>query len=159
MDKLVCAIFDSDEHAERAVDGLLADGIDRELVSVLVHHGHVEHEDVELAGTKSRGRMAQGVAIGGAAGALLGGLIFGPIGLVGVGPLAAAVFGASSGGIYGAVAGALTGRDATKDVVKDLAARVEQGDVLVTAEVEGRDKAKEIADRLRHLGANPVVVT
>ena len=158
MDKLVCAIFDDNEHAERAVNRLLEDGIDRELVSILVHDQHVEHEDVEHAGTKSGTRMAQGGMIGGAAGALLGGLVLGPIGLVGVGPLAAAAFGATGGGLYGAVAGALTGRDTTKDVVKDLAARVEQGEVLVTAEVEGKAKAEEIANRLSHLGASPVVV-
>jgi hypothetical protein len=159
MERLVCALFDDEPSAASAIDELVNGVVSDNVVSVVMHEGEVDHEDLGLASTQSGRRMLQGAAIGGGVGALLGGLLAGPAGVLVGGPLAAALVGGASGGLYGTVAGAITGRDDERPLVKELSQALEAGKVLVTLDIEGpgtaRDEAKAI---LRRFGGRHVAV-
>jgi uncharacterized membrane protein len=151
MERLVCALFDDEPRAAKAIDALVNGGVSDKVVSVVLHEGEVTHEDLGLAGEQSGRRMVQGAAIGTTIGALIGGLLAGPAGVLVGGPIAAVLVGGASGGLYGTLAGAITGRDDEQPVIKELATALESGKVLVTLDIEGpaavRDEAKQILAR------------
>ena len=159
MERLVCALFDDEPSAARAIDALLNGVVSEQVVSAVLHEGHVTHEDLGLAAEQSGRRMVQGAAIGTGIGALIGGLLAGPAGVLVGGPLAAVLVGGASGGLYGTLAGAITGRDEEQPVVEELGQALEAGKILVTVDVRGaadvRDETKAI---LRRSGGRHIAV-
>jgi hypothetical protein len=159
MERLVCALFDDEPHAAKAIDSLVNGGVSEKVVSVVMHQGEVTHEDLGLAAEQSGKRMAQGAALGTTIGAVLGGLLAGPAGVLVGGPIASVLVGGATGGLYGTLAGAITGRDGEKPVLEELARELKSGKVLVTLDIEGpaavRDEAKSI---LRGAGGRHIEV-
>ena len=160
MERLVCALFEDEPKAARAIDALVNGGVSEKVVSVVMHQGEVTHEDLGLAAEQSGKRMAQGAAIGTTIGAVLGGLLAGPAGVLVGGPLAAVIAGGATGTLYGTIAGAITGRDQEKPVLEELSRELEEGKVLVTLDIEGsaavREQAKAI---LRSAGGRQISVS
>jgi hypothetical protein len=155
MERLVCAMFDDHDRASAAVDRLLDSGVERSVVSALLHEGEIVHGDVPEAGNESVRRGVRGALLGGGLGALLGVLVAGPVGLVGAGPLALALF--AVGSMYGGLAGAISGRDEDKPSLAALAEQLLQpGKVLVTVEIEGRGDVDQIEAILTHSGGRRV---
>src|SRR5690606_24481969 len=89
-----------------------------------------------------------GVLVGGATGAVVVSLLAGPLGLFGIGPIAAAAFGAAGGGVYGALANVLWGAGVPEKRLRDLATQLEGGKVLVIADVRGVDINPEVVARV-----------
>lgn len=150
MEKMVYALFDREDDANRAVETLLGEGLGAELISVLLHRDDITQEDLTGRGTKTRERALLGGVLAGSIGAALGGLLLGPLGLVGAGPLAGFLFGV--GGAYGAVGGAITGADDSQDKLDNLRQALADGKILVTVETTNIEKAEEIEERLKKFG-------
>jgi len=156
MARLVCALFQNEQQAHDVVHDLLAGGLDPGVISVVMHADDIRHEDVEDRGTKQRERAIEGGLIAGTLGAIVGGLIAGPLGLVGAGPAALALF--AIGGAYGSLAGALSGRDAEQNQLAELREQVQQGRLLVMAEVNGPETVATIQRTLEERGGQRITV-
>jgi uncharacterized membrane protein len=156
---LVCALFETHDAADRAVDQLVERGFDEGVVSIEVHSDHVAHEDLDPHATQTTRRTIGGAVAAGAAGAAIGGLLLGATGLIGLGPLAAALAGSGVGALYGGIAGALTGQDAEKPEFAELVAEVDRGKSLVTVSLERAGLTDRIVEALRMAGSHRVVVT
>jgi hypothetical protein len=160
MERLVCALFEDEAGAAKAIDRLLNGGVSDKVVSVVMHEGEITHEDLGLAAERSGRRMAQGAVIGTTIGALVGGLLAGPAGVLAGGPIAGAIAGGATGGLYATLAGAITGRDEEQPVIEELATALKEGKVLVTLDIAGstavRDEAREILVRAggRHIAVS-----
>lgn len=153
MEQMVYALFEGEESADAAVRALLDDGLDSDVISVLVHHDDVtaQEQDMGGRGTKQRERALLGGALAGTIGAVLGGLVLGPLGLIGAGPLAGLLFG-GVGGLYGAVAGAISGADGTPQKLEQLREKLADGKVLVAIETKNTKKTDEIQTILKRYG-------
>ncbi len=116
--------------------------------SVIVHKDRLPEDEVGFAEIDERRWLGRGVLFGAVAGGLVG-LAMGPLGLVGVGPLAAAAFGAGAGGVYAGIIGALTGASGPHHALEELAAHLEAGGVLLTIDTPSLG-AKEDVERIVH---------
>lgn len=151
MERLLCAVFDSERGANRAVDRLLHSGAESSVVGAVIHRGSIAHEDMPHAGERSVGRGVIGALIGGALGAMLGGLALGSVSLVGSFGAAVALF--FVGALYGGIAGAISGRDDDKPRVEELAGHLAHGRVMVTVDLDGDADLDRIQRVLRGAGA------
>ncbi|HWB78503.1 MAG TPA: hypothetical protein VG755_26245 [Nannocystaceae bacterium] len=151
MERLLCAVFDSERGASRAVDRLLHSGAESSVVGAVIHRGAIAHEDMPHAGERSIGRGFVGALIGGLLGAMLGGFALGSVSLIGSFGAAVALF--FVGGLYGGIAGAISGRDDDKPQVEELAAHLAHGRVMVTVDFEGDADLPRIERVLRASGA------
>ena len=104
--EILIAIYQNKEDIQEATKKLLAEGVDKKDISVIIrgHEDAIEKIEVEKEDSDIFNWTAQGAIWGGLIGALLGGAFFivpgfGPI--VGAGPLTA--------GIAGMIGGAMTG--------------------------------------------------
>jgi uncharacterized membrane protein len=145
MERLVCALFDDEPSAAAAIDDLINGGLSEQVVSVVMHHDEVTHEDLGLVAERTGKRMAQGGVIGATVGAVIGGLLAGPAGLLAGGPIAGVLAGGATGGLYATIAGAITGRDDEKPIVQELGEALRAGKVLVTLDIEGPVEVREAA--------------
>jgi len=73
----------------------------------------------------------------------------GPLGLVGVGTVAAVAMGAGAGGLYAGIIGALTGASGPHHSLQALADHLESGGVVLTIDAPDQD-AKEEIERVVH---------
>ncbi len=160
----VFALFRDRFAADRAIRQL----VEREPalashISVVVHRGVVDeaelrhtiqHASAGAEETDSRRGLTIGASLGAGAGALIGALIAGPFGLLGGGPLIGMLFGAGAGSLYGMLAGGLVGGGLPDQTLKQLASRIQGGDVLVTVRTDGHDVEQRAAAILRTHGAD-----
>lgn len=145
-DRIVSAVFDSQEEAERAMSELRSAGINENSISIIGRHG--EQSSTEASGADdgaNKSGAAKG-AIGGAVGGALLGIA--ALAIPGVGPLAAAGAIASSaipgaaaiGAGVGAVAGGLTGLLTNHGVSQEDASyyeeRIHQGGIFLSVDSE-----------------------
>jgi hypothetical protein len=156
MEKLVYALFDDHDQAAAAVDDMLANGVPKDVVSVVMHEGHLHAEDVQNPGTQAkRFAWAGGLATGVAA-AVAGGMVAGSSGMVGVGPLAVALFSGAYGTLLGGLVAAISGSSDAKPQIEHLAAEVEKGKVLVTIDLAKKRAAVRCEDLLERHGAHHI---
>ena len=143
MNRLTCALFDTYQDAEQAIAVLMSSGIDTSALSVLLHE-RTHLDQMSASATEAVANAGRGALFGSATGALLGGLILSPLGIIGAGPLAAALLGAGGAGFYGAIAGFLTGRDQHQPVIEALERAIVDGKVLVTVDNPGGELTKQV---------------
>lgn len=155
MEQMVYALFEGEENADAAVSALLEEGLDSDVISVLVHQDDVtaQEQDMGGRGTQQRERALMGGALAGTIGAVLGGLVLGPLGLIGAGPLAGLLFG-GVGGLYGAVAGAISGADGTPEKLEKLREKLADGKVLVAIATNNTKKSEELRAILKQHGGH-----
>jgi len=115
MSHHVLAIYDNPSEASLAVDRLIANGIDRNAISLVTSEGYRSRYLGITGGTKGATGAATGATIGGVLGAVAAalaatGTVIATGGtLLVAGPIAAALAGAGAGGATGGILGGLVG--------------------------------------------------
>lgn len=132
MTTTVTAMMKDHEAAASAVRALLAAGIGRDDVSVIVketpHHAELVQHETEDA---QRGALS-GALIGGVFSGLLVGVMAVPVlGLVAVGPILAALAASGTGAAAGGVIGALVGHGLSLQVAQEYETALSHGGALV----------------------------
>jgi hypothetical protein len=133
--RMVTAMFDDRDSAERAYRALESRGYTKDDINILMsdetrkRHFSQEGPKTEL-GSKAMEGAGKGSAIGGTLGAIVGAVaaigtsvLIPGLGLVVAGPLAAGLAGAGAGGLTGGLIGALVG----SGIPEDRAKRYEEG--------------------------------
>jgi len=155
--RTVVGLFDSRGAAENAISRLLADGIDRDSISIAMKDAREATSLSEATGTNdlsSEGATA-GVVSGAGVGALVGIALIGSNFLLpGVGtfviggPIAAALTGAGIGAASGGLIGGLIGAGIPEDEAEHYSAGIEKGGIFVSANIpEGKvPEARRIFD-------------
>lgn len=148
----VTALFGSPEKAKGAAERLQRAGFDRTRISLVVADAHKERYS----------QAGEGLATGGALGAVAGGLVAiavatVPGGILAAGPLAAAL---GAGAAGGGVLGLLVGAGLPKNEARIYEQRIEQGDVIVGVEAEDLGRASLAEEILIREGARhpPTVI-
>lgn len=168
--RTVAGIFPNDVQARRAVEDLRGAGIAADRVSVIARDPDAARE---IAG-EARAEVVGGTALGGGLGAILGGaagwlvgigaLVLPGIGpVIAAGPIAAALgiagttaaVGAGAGAVGGGLIGALMGWGFSESEARDFESRIEQGEILLAANVN-QEMLASAEDILRRDGAERV---
>lgn len=164
MSKSVTALFKNRTEASSAVDGLLAQGILKNDISVLMADSTRAKEFAVEVNSKAPEGAASGAAIGGTLGAVIAGLtavgtvaLTGGAGIVAAGPLVAALAGAGAGAAAGGITGGLIGLGFDENEAKLVDKDLENGSILVAAEVPD-NKKEHIVDFFDAAGASNVSV-
>ena len=145
MRHVLFGIFDTEQDARHCVHALRA----LPEVTVLVHRDKVDRDDVQLEETSARSGIVTGALIGATVGGVMCALLSGPIDLIPVEPLTAAIFGMLGGGGAGALGGGLTGAGQPDPVLKAVEQEVKNGKVLLTIQPESTTEIADI-ERLCH---------
>jgi hypothetical protein len=162
----VFGIYPSSEHAERAVDTLIAAGFASTDISVLLPDTRSTKEFAHVKETKAPEGTAAGVTTGGVIGGTLGVLAgIGALAIPGVGPFIAAgpimagLAGLGVGGAVGGLVGALVGMGIPEYEAKRYEGRVKDGGTLLSVHCDTSaqiDRAKEL---LKSSGAEDISST
>jgi hypothetical protein len=152
----VAGIFKDEAAAAQALEQLREEHFDLETeVSVIASHHH-DREDVPIREDFHVGRLATiGAAIGAAfaaAGVTVAGLTFGPISLIAVGPVVAALEAAYAGGAIGFAMGALVSIDLVEPEAAFYAGHIHEGVVWVGVRA-GEARAERARQILTEAGA------
>jgi hypothetical protein len=142
----VYALFEQHDDAVTAYQEVQEHGCRGEQCSVLMHEGSLDVEALPMGETAAAEGGKKGAVIAGAAGALLLGLIALPGGLLGLGPLAAALLGGGTGALYGALLGAISGASDPDKALRKIEADVRSGKMLVGMETEDPAVATACSD-------------
>lgn len=150
-DRIVSAVFDSREEAERAISELRSAGVNESALSIIGRHGE-EHGDGDDGANKS------GAVKGALAGAGIGGLLgVAALAIPGVGPLAAAgaiaasavpeaaAIGAAVGATTGGLSGLLTKHGVGDDDARYYEDRINQGGIFVSVNTDDAGVSSETA--------------
>jgi hypothetical protein len=155
MSALVMGLFETHADASAAVDDALASGYRGDITDVALYEDELPNEEIDQPGSGSIRFAIAGAIIAGLAGAVLGGVLLGPtFGLAGA--ALGAALGSAAGGLYGTLAGLLSGRDVPKTSVREAAAQVRGGKVLVSIEVDSHAATRDAEALLRRHGSNEV---
>jgi hypothetical protein len=151
-DRIVSAVFDSREEAERAISELRSAGVNESALSVIGRHGE-EHGDGDDDGANKSGAVK-----GALAGAGIGGLLgVAALAIPGVGPLAAAgaiaasavpeaaAIGAAVGATTGGLSGLLTKHGVSDDDARYYEDRINQGGIFVSVNTDDAGLSSETA--------------
>lgn len=155
-------IYHNFEQADRAVAELARAGFSKNHISVICSDEAVrEHFPKQVRKEPAGDHALAGIAAGSSIGAVLGGLIGVTALTTGAGlPIVAAgALGAASGALAGALPGVMSTRGVTKEMANYYDQAVEQGEILVAVEDEGKDSAERLARAegiLRETGARPI---
>jgi uncharacterized membrane protein len=157
MKHVFYALFEDAWAASEALIALKALGVSEADYSVIVHKDAYEveeGEDLKLVETDMREGLVEGVTLGGLAGAIGAAMIAGPPGLIGAGPLLAALaVGGLAGGVYGGMGSFLYSLGIPDRSLDELAERLRPGGVLVTVEAADDDLEKRIELLFERKGA------
>ncbi len=156
----VIGAFETREAAARAVDDLIAAGIEPDDVSVLGRHG-------EVADVTPENETARDIATGAGIGAAIGGLGsilvgvaalaipgIGPV--VALGPFAGALSTAVAGGLIGGMIGFLKARGVPEDEAAFYAERVKAGAYLVAVNARPGEEARARATLVTSGAEGPI---
>jgi hypothetical protein len=162
----VFGIYKSAEHAERAVDSLIAAGYDSAAISVLLPDNRSTKEFAHRKDTKAPEGTAAGATAGGVVGGTLGVLAgIGALAIPGVGPLIAAgpimagLAGLGVGGAVGGLVGALIGMGIPEYEAKRYEGRVRRGGILLSVHCDDSEWVKTAKTILDQTGAEEVSST
>ncbi|MBC8151428.1 MAG: hypothetical protein H7Z72_00805 [Bacteroidetes bacterium] len=144
--RMMTAIFDNRDAAEKAYDALLAHGFSKDDVNLVMsdetrkqnfENNDTVHGDSDL-GDKAMEGAGKGSAIGGTVGAVAAAiaaigtsLVVPGLGLVVAGPIAAALAGAGVGGLAGGLVGALVGSGVPEETAKAYESGLKSGGIVV----------------------------
>lgn len=162
----VFGIYPSGEHAERAVDTLIAAGFPSAAISVLLPDSRSTKEFAHVKETKAPEGTAAGVTTGGAIGGTLGVLAgIGALAIPGVGPFIAAgpimagLAGLGVGGAVGGLVGALIGMGIPEYEAKRYEGRVKGGGTLLSVHCDTSAQVSRAKDLLKSSGAEDISST
>ena len=139
---LMTGMFRDRESAERAYGSLTARGYTNDDVTLLMsdearrRHFGAGTRETEL-GTKAAEGAGVGAAVGGTLGAVLaalaaaGTIALPGIGLIAMGPIAAALAGAATGAVAGGLVGALVGAGIPEDRAREYEAGIKEGNIVM----------------------------
>ena len=162
----VFGIYSSGEHAERAVDTLIAAGFASSDISVLLPDTRSTKEFAHVKETKAPEGTAAGVTTGGVVGGTLGVLAgIGALAIPGVGPFIAAgpimagLAGLGVGGAVGGLVGALVGMGIPEYEAKRYEGRVKDGGTLLSVHCDTAAQISRAKDLLKSSGAEDIAST
>jgi hypothetical protein len=162
----VFGIYSSGEHAERAVDTLIAAGFASSDISVLLPDTRSTREFAHVKETKAPEGTTAGVTTGGVIGGTLGVLAgIGALAIPGVGPFIAAgpimagLAGLGVGGAVGGLLGALVGMGIPEYEAKRYEGRVKGGGTLLSVHCDTSGQIDRAKDLLKSSGAEDVAST
>ena len=162
----VFGIYSSGEHAERAVDTLIAQGFSSESISVLLPDSRSTKEFAHVKETKAPEGATAGVTTGGVIGGTLGVLVgVGALAIPGLGPFIAAgpimagLAGLGVGGAVGGLVGALVGMGIPEYEAKRYEGRVKSGGTLLSVHCDTSDQISRAKDLLKSSGAEDIAST
>ncbi|WP_075618745.1 general stress protein [Paenisporosarcina indica] len=155
MDKRVIGVYDNGDDAVRAVEGLKAQGYDRDDISIVAK----DRDEVEAVNAETGTKTEEGLAAGAATGGILGGAAgllagvgalaipgIGPI--LAAGPIAAMLTGAAVGAGTGGLAGALIGMGIPEDEADQYERDVKEGKLLVLLDPNARTTDSFVTNEL-----------
>jgi hypothetical protein len=159
----VFGIYSSGEHAERAVDTLIAAGFPSENISVLLPDTRSTKEFAHVKETKAPEGTAAGATTGGVIGGTLGVLAgVGALAIPGVGPFIAAgpimagLAGLGVGGAVGGLVGALVGMGIPEYEAKRYEGQVKNGGTLLSVHCDTSAQVSRAKELLKSTGAEDV---
>jgi len=144
-DRIVSAVFDSREEAERALSELRASGVRDSSVSVVGQRDHDEVSGERTSDEEAKGDVVKGAVIGTGAGALLG---IAALAIPGVGPLAAAgaiaasaipeaaAIGAGAGMAAGSLTGLLSDHGVSSEDASYYEERIHNGGTFLSVDTD-----------------------
>jgi heat induced stress protein YflT len=151
-DRIVSAVFDSEDEARNALNELRSAGIDENSISIIGRHGEQSSSDNIAASDSVNDRDGDGVNGSGAAKGALGGAVVGgllgvaALAIPGVGPLAAAgaiasgaipgaaALGAGAGAVAGGLSGLLTDHGVSDEDARYYEDRLNQGGIFLSVD-------------------------
>jgi hypothetical protein len=162
----VFGIYKSADHAERAVDALVAAGYASDAISVLLPDTASTKEFAHVKETKAPEGATAGVTLGGVAGGTLGVLAgIGALAIPGVGPFIAAgpimagLAGLGVGGAVGGLVGALVGMGIPEYEAKRYEGHVKGGGTLLSVHCDTSEQIARVKDLLKGTGATDIAST
>lgn len=162
----VFGIYASAEHAERAVDSLIAAGYASPDISVLMADTRSTKDFAHEKATKAPEGTATGVTAGGVIGGTIGVLAgVGALAIPGVGPLIAAgpimagLAGLGVGGAIGGLVGALVGMGIPEYEAKRYEGFVKNGGTLLSVHCDTSEQITRAKDLLKGTGATDIAST
>ncbi|MFV8749806.1 hypothetical protein ACNOYE_04595 [Nannocystaceae bacterium ST9] len=129
MSGIIFGVFENRTAAQSAIEAVERE-VGTELAAV-VHEEYLRDDDVQMSGTDALKGALMGAGVVGLFGALIGGLILIPSADVSIGWTEFAFLGLA-GSIMGVTAGAVAGASESREEIRKMATRLEQGKVLVT---------------------------
>jgi hypothetical protein len=129
MSGIIFGVFENREAAESAIEA-----VEREVgteLGAVVHEEYLRDDDVQMSGTDALKGALMGAGVVGLLGALIGGLLLIPAADVSIG-WTEFVFLGMAGSVMGVTAGAVAGASESREEIRRMAERLEQGKVLVT---------------------------
>jgi hypothetical protein len=159
----VFGIYRDRDHAERAVDSLIAAGFRSQDISVLLPENVGTKDFAHEKNTKA----PEGTATGAGTGAVLGGTLgllagIGALAIPGLGPFIAAgpimgaLAGLGTGGVVGGIIGALVGMGIPEYEAKRYEGRIKGGHILLSVHCDNSDWVKRAKDVLEQTGAEDI---
>ena len=162
----VFGIYQSGEHAERAVDTIIAAGFPSSGISVLLPDSTSTREFAHTKETKAPEGTTAGVTAGGIIGGTLGVLAgVGALAIPGIGPFIAAgpivagLAGLGVGGAVGGLVGALVGMGIPEYEAKLYEGRVKGGGTLLSVHCDTSDQVSRAKELLKGTGATDISST
>jgi hypothetical protein len=162
----VFGIYKSAEHAERAVDSLIAAGFASPSISVLLPDTGSTRDFAHQKDTKAPEGATAGVTAGGVVGGTLGVLAgIGALAIPGLGPFIAAgpimagLAGLGVGGAVGGLVGALVGMGIPEYEAKRYEGQVKGGGTLLSVHCDTSDQISRAKDLLKGTGATDIAST
>jgi hypothetical protein len=162
----VFGIYKTGEHAERAVDTLIAAGYASSDISVLLPDTRSTKEFAHEKATKAPEGTAAGVTAGGVIGGTVGVLAgVGALAIPGLGPFIAAgpimagLAGLGVGGALGGLVGALVGMGIPEYEAKRYEGFVKDGGTLLSVHCDTSDQVASAKDMLKSTGATDISST
>lgn len=155
-DRIVSAVFDSSDEAERALSELRSQGVDDDCVSIIGRHGEQSGTDSDGDGVNESGAVKG--AIGGAVGGTLLGIA--ALAIPGVGPFVAAgaiastaipgaaAIGAGAGAVAGGLTGLLTGHGVSDEDAAYYEERINEGGIFLSVDTGEANVSTETAQEI-----------
>jgi hypothetical protein len=174
MNKAVFCLATNDQHAQRIVDHLRAEGFEMDQISILLPDRRSD-TGLKIENARTRGTLAHEkhtkAPEGAATGALSGGILGGSLGLlagmgalaipglgpfIAAGPLLAALAGSALGGSFGLLVGALVGMGIPEYEAKRYQDSLKAGGVLISVHVDTPDEVDQAIDILKKEDATDI---
>lgn len=151
MKRTVSAVFESNLHANQAIQNLLDDGFAEDRISALMSN------ETRRRYYPEENKGAAGAGVGAGVGAVIGSVtalvsLTVPGGIVVAGPLAAILGGTAVGAAGGGLLGALVGVGIPEDRARVYEERVNHGGIVVAAEASNDEEAQLAESALLRAG-------
>ncbi|WP_438495531.1 general stress protein [Paenibacillus sp. IHBB 3054] len=147
MTNKIVGVFDTEQEATRAIEGLQSRGVSNDEISVITRDRDELKSISDDTGTMAPEGVATGAATGGVVGGITGLLAgIGALAIPGIGPILAAgpivatLTGAAIGAGAGGLVGGLIGLGIPEDEAKEYEGYVDSGKILVLVDDNGRGR-------------------